>query len=892
MPETSIDLNERTMANTSLSLQHLLPMQQLLVTLQRFAQTYCANCYILDANGTVLQPNIEFTGDSSIIPNDSIVRFHAPFLIEFQTALTWFLTGRQHQSMQTIMLTCHDDIAMLCTPIMIDHQVCGAICIGPFGQMTKRMQTQPCDEPYHYAVTVENLADYPVLSAEKEQVLIGQLQSIAELLAEIGRSVAFDDQIPYHLQNRREPEDVAGLRDGRGIIQEAAEHLQIVAELNRQVVYDYDLCTGQVHWGGPVQDLTGYPLETLNDEGFIGWAKHIHADDQAVTIARLDTADQQRKPFTLAYRFSAADGSLLFLHEHGISLYGGGDEAVRMIGVISTISKQEVAMGMENGLETSSASLECTKNCVQQSAQEKQPVEGDFLFCSLFDASTEAILLVDFQGMVLKANRAFFQQSGYAMEDIFNQPFQDLVVQSDQQRFASMVAIHRLGKSHSETLPVSYLRKDGTVLPVILSSWMVVDQANSSQCLGVFLRNIGPEMTWAENKAVLGKQVIRSQQNIAIGSLARGVGHDFNSILGGIMGNAELALYRNAAVLDPKMHDYLKRILDCSNRAKKLVQQMVRFGQVSTRTLESIKLTPVLSESIRLLRLNLPPSIRIIPQLTASNDRMLGNTGQLHQMVMNLAVNACHAMRDSGGLLTIALANITVEAPRQWMNTSIAPGRYLRLQVNDTGTGMPPTVLEQIFEPYFTTKNINEGSGLGMSVVLDIVKAHQGWIDIESTMGKGTDCTIFLPLAADNGVEQAPVDHLPLGQGQRVLIVDDEHFYAEVIGESLKMLGYEVTVHRSSLDALRTFKANPDDFDVLVTDQAMPEMTGVQLAREIRMLNQNLPIILCTGYSEIFTEQAIASYGITSLLMKPVHIQELATAVYTALASVAMVSKE
>jgi CheY-like chemotaxis protein len=286
------------------------------------------------------------------------------------------------------------------------------------------------------------------------------------------------------------------------------------------------------------------------------------------------------------------------------------------------------------------------------------------------------------------------------------------------------------------------------------------------------------------------------------------------------------------------------------------------------------------------MRSTLPSTITIQQEFHQQADRILGDPTQIHQVVMNLATNALHAMRESGGMLSISLSNVFLEVPRHFLSMSIEPGDYLHLQVSDTGCGMPQTVVERIFEPYFTTKKIDEGTGLGMAVVMGIIKSHKGLIEVASAVGKGTRFDIYLPLTAEEtAAKENGYAPLPMGQGERVLLVDDEFLFLEVIKESLQLLGYEVTACSSSLYTLEVFASAPRDYDLLITDQTMPEMTGVQLIQKIRQLDKNLPTILCTGYSEVVSEQSAAYYGISQFLMKPVNTSDLAQAVITVLAN-------
>ncbi len=506
--------------------------------------------------------------------------------------------------------------------------------------------------------------------------------------------------------------------------------------------------------------------------------------------------------------------------------------------------------------------------------------ESEFRFRSFFNTNPEGILLVNFHGTILDANRSFLRESGYSHEEMVQKHFRKFVPSADQARIVEAILAFKSGIAQDQPIRFSYTTKNGTLVPVTAKGWLVVDEQSNPMYIGVFIHNLSKELALAEEKAALEKQVIHAQRSEAIGTLAGGIAHDFNNILGGIIGYTELALYRADSAMDAKLRDNLQRVLEGGNRAKNLVQQILRFSRHAATVMEPFDLVPVIEESIQLLSSTLPSTITIRHQLERVPGRILGDSTQIHQVVMNLATNALHAMREKGGQLTINVKKVFLDAPRQFFSMTIAAGEYIQLQVIDTGCGMSPAVRERIFEPYFTTKNVNEGTGLGMAVVLGIIKSHQGLIEVESAIGTGTRFDIYLPLTQENAaVNGGTPPPLPMGKGEHVLLVDDEAFFLEVIQESLQLLGYHVTASLSSMAALRMFADAPRDYDLLITDQTMPEMTGVQLVREIRQIDKNLPIILCTGYSEIVSEQSATYYGINQFLMKPVNTSDLAQAV-------------
>jgi two-component system, cell cycle sensor histidine kinase and response regulator CckA len=377
-------------------------------------------------------------------------------------------------------------------------------------------------------------------------------------------------------------------------------------------------------------------------------------------------------------------------------------------------------------------------------------------------------------------------------------------------------------------------------------------------------------------KEELSKQLRQAQKMEAIGTLAGGIAHDFNNILGAVMGYTELTL-RGLSV-DSREHRYLVEAFNAANRAKELVKQILTFTRQREQERKPIEMGLVVKEALKLLRASLPTTIDIRHSIN-STGVILSDPTQIHQIVMNLCTNALHAMRDKGGILEVTLAELTVDNAKA-VQLGLEPGPYLELAVHDTGHGMAPEVVERIFDPYFTTKGSGEGTGLGLAVVHGIVKNSAGAIQVFSELGRGSRFHIYLPrvdLPGDKP-EKSPGDELPCG-AERVLFVDDEQALATIAGTMLGQLGYDVTVMTDSVAALDRFQSQPGHFDLMITDQTMPGMTGAELARQALLIRSNLPIILYSGFSEVLSLEKIKAMGVREFLMKPLAMEELARAV-------------
>ena len=371
----------------------------------------------------------------------------------------------------------------------------------------------------------------------------------------------------------------------------------------------------------------------------------------------------------------------------------------------------------------------------------------------------------------------------------------------------------------------------------------------------------------------LEEQLQQAQKMEAIGTLAGGIAHDFNNILGAIMGYTEMLAWDipDSADLQKKV----QQILKASDRAKELVHQILSFSRQHDQERKPVQMHLIIKEALKLLKASLPSTIEIRQQVSTKRSTVLANPTQIHQVLMNLCTNAHHAMRETGGVLTVKLYTEDVSADKA-LQYDLAEGPYLALAVKDTGHGMSVTTKERIFDPYFTTKKKGEGTGLGLSVIHGIMKAHDGAVSVESEVGRGSVFTTFFPIAEDKeDKDPQPAEPLPTGR-ERILFVDDEPVLIEIGGQMLQHLGYAVECVSDSTEALRIFQASPDDFDLVITDMTMPNMTGDILAREILKINPGLPIIMATGFSELMTEEKAKRAGITDFLMKPLVVRELA----------------
>jgi PAS domain S-box-containing protein len=453
----------------------------------------------------------------------------------------------------------------------------------------------------------------------------------------------------------------------------------------------------------------------------------------------------------------------------------------------------------------------------------------------------------------------------------------------DAPRVHAAVAAHFAGQTKQYEVEYRVRHPDG--------SWHWLHARG--RCLrnerGDVVRFVGSGIDVTENrhaqveKERLESQLRQSQKMEALGTLAGGIAHDFNNILGAIIGYGELAQQR--AGEGSALRRYLDSVMYAAERARALVDRILGFSRSGAAERIPVNVQHVLEETLQLLRASLPANIRLETELSAANLAVLGDATRMHQVIMNLCTNAVHAMQAAGGTLRVGLEAVELPAPRTFSRGELVPGTYLRLTVSDTGSGIPAEIVDRVFEPFFTTKRVGEGTGLGLSLVHGIVADLGGVIDLDTELGRGTTVSIWLPksgTAASTAADDSSRE-LPRGDGEAVLVVDDEPALVGATEEMLAELGYNPIGVVSSREALQMIRDNPQRFDVVVTDEMMPELAGTQLAAEICALRPGLPVILMSGHGGDDLAQRAAVADVREILRKPVHKSVLAHALARAL---------
>lgn len=511
----------------------------------------------------------------------------------------------------------------------------------------------------------------------------------------------------------------------------------------------------------------------------------------------------------------------------------------------------------------------------QRKRAENAISESEKRYRTLFESANDAIFILDGDKFI-DCNPKALELFGTSLDDIIGKTPFDFLPPSRKAGKSEVVGKEILLKV-LEGIPHFYewhhYKGDGT--PFYADIGLNRIHIKNKYHILAIARDISERKQMREEKDNLEQQLRQAQKMEAIGTLAGGIAHDFNNILAAIVGYSELALYSLPENMSQR--SYLEQILKSSFRAKNLVQQILSFSRKVDQEKKPLQMSMIVKEALKLLRATLPTTIEIRQNLSSNIGYVKADPTQMHQVLINLCSNASDAMEDTGGTLEVSLMEVDLSEEDAGRFVDIDPGRYCLLSVKDTGQGMDAETMERIFEPYFTTKKSGKGTGLGLAMVHGIVKSHNGFVTVQSDPGHGTAFSVYIPLIEKKyeGLEIDNIGHFDRGN-ERVLFVDDEKTLVDLGHKALEFMGYRVTSHESSTDALADFASRPNHFDIVITDMTMPKMTGLVLSRKIRDIRKDIPIILCTGYSDRVTPASLSEIGIDKLMMKPLVIRELA----------------
>lgn len=510
-----------------------------------------------------------------------------------------------------------------------------------------------------------------------------------------------------------------------------------------------------------------------------------------------------------------------------------------------------------------------------QAAAERKIVGKEYMMlASIIEQAKEGIFLFNGEGDIMYVNPAVESITGRLPKEMIGHNISTLEFQQHNRKFYDAI-MNTISREEEKAGRFRYKRKDGVMLDIDVDIWSVSDTSGTDTSYAALIRDVTHEIQ-------LERQLRQAQRMEAIGTLAGGISHDFNNTLASIITCAEMAL--DEIPPGKPLQELLDVILKSGLRGKSLVKQILTFSRHGEQELQEVRVEVIVNESLKLLRASLPASIEIRANMGNETGQIFADPTQIHQVVINLCTNAVHAMRGQPhGVLEISLENAEIVSGSPVIKGigNLAPGRYLRLTVKDSGHGMTPKVMERIFDPFFTTKAHAEGTGLGLSVIHGIVKNHGGHITVASEPGCGAEFCVLLPrIDTVKPVEETVQTWRATSGNERILLVDDEEDLALASQRMLNNLGYQVIAWSDPHSALQMFRAQPGRFDLVITDQTMPKMNGTELARELALIRPDIPIILCTGYdlslSGVTTCNGETAEYITEVAIKPLERIEIA----------------
>jgi PAS domain S-box-containing protein len=511
----------------------------------------------------------------------------------------------------------------------------------------------------------------------------------------------------------------------------------------------------------------------------------------------------------------------------------------------------------------------CLQVCIRDITERKRAEEERVRLVTAIEQCAETVVVTDANGNVEYVNPAFERITGYAPREIIGRKLSALKSGKHDKAFYEKlwgtITSGEIWHGH-----FTNKKKDGTLFEEEATISPVRNEFGHIVNYVAVNRDVTREMT-------LERQLRQAQKMEAIGTLAGGIAHDFNNILFVINGYLEVAL--EEVTTGTPLAFCLEEAQKAGLRATDLVRQILSFCRQDEQERRPIRIEPIIKETLRFLRASIPKTIEIRQNIEPTFQSVVADPTQIHQVVMNLCTNAAYAMRETGGILEVSFDNAELDAGFTSHYPGFSPGSYLRLTVTDTGHGISPSTMERIFDPYFTTKPQGEGTGLGLAVLHGIVKGCGGIITVESEQSKGSAFHVFFPTVPKEEEPGVTEVSTAVGGHEKVLFVDDEPAVAELGKRLLSRLGYDVTTVHDGREASVLLASTPDDFDVVVTDMTMPHMTGAELAHELSVTNPNIPVILCTGFSDLIDEPKALALGIRAFVMKPFQTGNLATTI-------------
>lgn len=638
---------------------------------------------------------------------------------------------------------------------------------------------------------------------------------------------------------------VKTIEDGEKALLRSQNRFEAAQKIAHVGSWDWKLSDNSLWWSSEIYRIFGVNEQNFKPD-YDACLKAVHPDDRRIVEDSLSRALAGDAKHSVDHRIITPDGEVKIVHEEAEIRRSSSGEPVSMFGTTQDIT-----------------------------ARKKADEDVARLFTAIEQAA-ETIIITDIVGAIQYVNPAFEQVSGYSKEEAIGKNPRILRSGAQNNEFykemwdtitsGSTWKGHLINKKKNGEL----YEEDVTISPIF-----DVDGAIFGYVA------VKHDVT---REGMLEKQIRQSQKMEAMGTMAGGIAHDFNNILTAIIGYSEMAA--ESAPKDSEEKEFIEEALKASLRAKELVKQILTFSKRRETELKPLKLNIAVTESLKFFRASLPATIELAANIDESAGQIMGDATQISQVVLNLCTNAEYAMRDKGGVLSVTLASIEVDRDFASAHQALSEREYIHLTITDTGVGIDAETQDRVFEPFFSTKPSGEGTGMGLAVVHGIIRSFGGAIFLESEPGQGTIVNVYLPKiereTKSDGATEVPI----AGGDERILLVDDERVIVSMWQRSLEKIGYSVTATTLPKDALSLFTASPDAFDIVITDQTMPNMTGVELASKIAAIKPGMPVILCSGHGPGAYEESAKEAGVKKYLIKPMTKRTLAQAIRDVLDSV------
>lgn len=599
--------------------------------------------------------------------------------------------------------------------------------------------------------------------------------------------------------------------------------------------WSWDLRTGEFLWSDEMYRIFGLDKRTFQPslKGLMG---SIYKDDRKMIEKHVEDVRKGARFFKIRHRIVRPDGSIRFIFaEAEILSSEGEEEPSQIIGMVLDITERQEADEWSTRLMTA------------------------------IEQAGEAVAITDRQGKISYSNSAFCNLAGLSREGVIGKGTELLKATThDAAFFRAIWSTLKVGNVWSGRIVVR--NKDDTLSDIETTVTPVKNASGEIVDFVVVCRNVTEQLR-------LEQQLRQAQKAEALGTLAGGIARDFNNILAAMIGFTEIALDEQEA--GKTVRHSMKQVLKAGMRGRELIKQVLIFSRRQTQEYRLISLGPIVIELLKLLKSTFPSNIEIRHKIGSGSTMVLGDPAEMQQALVNLCTNAMQAMLDKGGTLDINVINCDVDASLA-SRIGLKEGPYVRVSVTDTGVGMEESAIDHAFDPFFSTRKPGRATGLGLPVALSIVKGHGGTITIESETGRGSTFHLFLPrVEAEPEIEGEYPEVRQTGH-ETILYVDDEEVIVDMARHTLELLGYKVVAVTDPSKALEHFLKQPKEFDIVITDQIMPGMTGTELAKVLLSLRPDIPIVLTTGFSETISASAARSMGIRAFVMKPLTRAELA----------------